>query len=281
MSIDGERHFLRLAAAFVRGRRRQGHPVDLPDDLQHAPLQALGAFVLGTARGNELRPILGWLVAAFLIVEVCRQCFRWDAMPGQWWFAAALGLADGIIVGVGKSIDLTAALVSMTPTIQFVTAGIDRLDEAIADYTEAIQLVPNDARVYSRRAIGYARKGELDEAIGDFTEAIGLDPKNALAYAGRGIVYRDNGDCEKAIADFSEAIRLKPKFAIAYCGRGCAYGDKGDLTKAIADQAEAIRLDPKLAAAYYNRSVAYERKGEQAKAKEDFDQAKKLGYKSK
>ena len=36
----------------------------------------LGALVLAKTTGNDLRPILGWLVAAFLIVEVCRQCFR-------------------------------------------------------------------------------------------------------------------------------------------------------------------------------------------------------------
>jgi hypothetical protein len=64
---------------------------------------ALGALVLAGTKGNELRPILGWLVATFLIVEVCRQCFHWEAVPGQWWFAAAVGLVAGFGTMVGNA----------------------------------------------------------------------------------------------------------------------------------------------------------------------------------
>jgi len=64
---------------------------------------ALGAFVLARTTGNELRPILGWLVAAFLIVEVCRQQFRWETMPGQWWFVATMGLVAGFGTMVGNA----------------------------------------------------------------------------------------------------------------------------------------------------------------------------------
>ena len=64
---------------------------------------ALGALVLERTTGNELRPILGWLVAVLLIVEVSRQQFRWDTMPGQWWFAAILGLVAGFGTMVGNA----------------------------------------------------------------------------------------------------------------------------------------------------------------------------------
>ena len=64
---------------------------------------AVGRGVLARTTGNELRPILGWLVAAFLIVEVGRQCFRWEKMPGQWWFAAAMGLVAGFGTMVGNA----------------------------------------------------------------------------------------------------------------------------------------------------------------------------------
>ena len=64
---------------------------------------ALGAWVLSRTTGNELRPILGWLVAAFLIVEFGRQCFRWEKMPGQWWFGATMGLVAGFGTMVGNA----------------------------------------------------------------------------------------------------------------------------------------------------------------------------------
>lgn len=63
----------------------------------------LGAWVLSRTTGNELRPILGWLIAAFLIVEVGRQWFAWEKMPGQWWFAASMGLVAGFGTMVGNA----------------------------------------------------------------------------------------------------------------------------------------------------------------------------------
>ena len=64
---------------------------------------ALGVWVLAKTTGNELRPILGWLVAALLMVEVCRQHFRWQTLPGQWWFVAAAGVVAGFGTMVGNA----------------------------------------------------------------------------------------------------------------------------------------------------------------------------------
>jgi hypothetical protein len=63
----------------------------------------LGVWVLQRTTGNELRPILGWMVALFLVVEVCRQYFRWEVMPGQWWFAGTMGLVAGFGTMVGNA----------------------------------------------------------------------------------------------------------------------------------------------------------------------------------
>ena len=74
-------------------------------------------------------------------------------------------------------------------------------------------------------AVCYVRKGDNDKAIADFTEAIQLDPKNAKAYIDRGSAYINKGDNDKAIADCNEAIRLDPKNADAYISRGVAYSE--------------------------------------------------------
>ena len=63
----------------------------------------LGALVLGRTTGNELRPILGWMVAAFLVIEVCRQCFRWETLSDQRWFVATTGLVAGFGTMVGNA----------------------------------------------------------------------------------------------------------------------------------------------------------------------------------
>jgi tetratricopeptide (TPR) repeat protein len=61
-------------------------------------------------------------------------------------------------------------------------------DKAIADYTEAIRLNPNDAHAFYNRGLARAKKNELNEAIEDYTKAIRLDP-SASRYTNRGSVW--------------------------------------------------------------------------------------------
>ena len=51
-------------------------------------------------------------------------------------------------------------------------------------------------------------RGELDEAVADYTEAIRLNPRLAMAYYNRGISYAKKGDQAKAEADFAKAREL-------------------------------------------------------------------------
>ena len=157
------------------------------------------------------------------------------------------------------------------------------LDKAIADYTEAIRLAPNDPyqQNYNNRASAYMMKGDYNRAIADHTEAIRLAPNNPLLYNNRAFVYMAKGDYDKAIADFTQGIRFGPSNPLPYYERGLAYEHKGNYDKAIADYTEAIRRSPKFAPAYSSRGVLYERKGKKDNAEADFAEAKKLGFSQK
>ena len=54
-------------------------------------------------------------------------------------------------------------------------------------------------------------EGRLDEAVAEYDEAIRLDPRYAKAYGNRGVVYTALGQHQRAIQDFDEAIRLDPQ----------------------------------------------------------------------
>lgn len=62
------------------------------------------------------------------------------------------------------------------------------MDEAIADFTEAIKLSPRFANVYNGRGVTRRLKGDLDQAAADFDLAIEISPNQARAYANRGLV---------------------------------------------------------------------------------------------
>jgi tetratricopeptide (TPR) repeat protein len=149
-------------------------------------------------------------------------------------------------------------------------------DLAIAEFTEAIRLNPNDADAYVGRGAAYYRKGDYDRAIADCTQAIRLDPDNAAACYNRGLAYRDKGDNDRAIADFSQAIRIEPNLALACYNRGLAYGYKGDNDRAIADFSQAIIMGLDYAEVYNNRGIAYYKKGDYDRAIADFSQALRI-----
>ena len=52
--------------------------------------------------------------------------------------------------------------------------------------------------------------GQLEEAIAEYDEAIRLNPKDAFAYSNRGKAYNDLGQYQRAIQDYDEAIPSRP-----------------------------------------------------------------------
>ena len=88
------------------------------------------------------------------------------------------------------------------------------------------------------------KKGNLDQAIADYSQAIALDPKNADAYTGRGLALRDSSRLEQALADFNKAIDLDPKNANAFLGRGLTYQRQNQNPQAVADFEMYLKLAP-------------------------------------
>ena len=149
-------------------------------------------------------------------------------------------------------------------------------DLAIADWTKAIELAPEDADVYNSRGVAYTEKSDFAAAVEDFNKVIELDPEDAGAYCNRGIAYAGQSDFGSAIADYNKAIELDPENVYAYNNRGVAYTDQSDFGSAITDYNKAIELDPKDAGAYYNRGVAYAGQSDFDSAIADYSKAIEL-----
>jgi tetratricopeptide (TPR) repeat protein len=118
------------------------------------------------------------------------------------------------------------------------------LKRAIADYTQVIQLDPQESAAYNNRGLVYAELGDLMRAIADYTQAIQLDPQYAIAFCNRGVAYDYSGDVNSAIADYTQAIQLDPQFSTAYSYRGESYQNLGNYTKAMKDYDKAVSLTP-------------------------------------
>lgn len=97
---------------------------------------------------------------------------------------------------------------------------------------------------YVNRAIAHSMLGKNDEALKDFSSAIEVDPNNPLAYYNRGNLYLDTGYHDLAISDFTCALAIDPMFSLAYYNRGLAYEHSQRLQEAKADFEHMLALDP-------------------------------------
>jgi tetratricopeptide (TPR) repeat protein len=83
-------------------------------------------------------------------------------------------------------------------------------EEAIAEFTKAIKISPDDARLYNDRGRVYHRMNRLPEAIEDFSTAIKLAPKDYAGYSERGAAEVSQNQMDAAVADLNKALELKP-----------------------------------------------------------------------
>jgi len=155
--------------------------------------------------------------------------------------------------------------------------GEGQLDEAIRDYTEAVELDSSLQDAYLNRGLAYGSKGDLDAAIRDFAEVLRLNPQDpqgrenlTWGYYERGLAYAKKGQHDKWLADFTEVLRLDPSNAEAFYNRGVGYLDQDEYEKAIADFTSAIGINAKYPDYHHYRGLAYEHKGEHDKAITDF-----------
>jgi tetratricopeptide (TPR) repeat protein len=152
------------------------------------------------------------------------------------------------------------------------------LTGAIADYTQAIALDPNNTK--QANAYFYGSRAELEEknnnpigATNDLNKAINLAPKSADSYWKRGQWKEKQGNSVEAIADFDQAIELDSKKVQFYASRADAKFHQNDLTGAIADYDQAIAMDSKSARLYTSRGQVKDKKGDADSAVADYTQA--------
>jgi len=173
-------------------------------------------------------------------------------------------------------------------------------EQAIKDYTIALEKDSNDASIYVNRGIAFCEMRDFSTGIDDFNEAIRLSPDLSSAYTLRGralcatvvtvtdikpkfsnFTYEtdDGWDpakhklvFEKAMSDFNQAIRLDPNDAVNYYERGSAYQMKREYDNAITDYNQALKRNPGYLEVYKNRREAYFSKGDYNHTIADCDQ---------
>lgn len=85
---------------------------------------------------------------------------------------------------------------------------LQRFNEAMEDYSSAIDLNSTNPNVYMYRGVIYYSQTDYMEAISDFDQVIEIDPQNPFAFYNRGMAYFKLQKFEEACDDFHKACEL-------------------------------------------------------------------------
>jgi clan AA aspartic protease (TIGR02281 family) len=81
---------------------------------------------------------------------------------------------------------------------------------AVLDYDYAIRLAPNDGGLFIERGKIFRAQSAFDQAIADFSHALDLEKKWTDAYRERGLTYKLMGRSQEALEDLTAFDRLQP-----------------------------------------------------------------------
>ncbi len=146
-------------------------------------------------------------------------------------------------------------------------------DEAIKDYSGAIEAKFDYAYAYNDRASAKRAKNDFAGAILDYEKALAMNPSFVFIYNNLGSAYRLNKQYDKAIEYYTKAMNAKPDYLLALNNRGAAKLEAGRLDEAKKDFEEVLTKDPKNSGAFNNlASVALKQK--------DYKKAKDMSTKA-
>ena len=95
--------------------------------------------------------------------------------------------------------------------------------KAVDYLSRAISNMQNTIEAYNNRGLAYHELKQYDNAIKDYSQAIELDPAQVTAYNNRGNSYYERNEYQLALADFNQSLQRKPDYAKAHLNRGLVY----------------------------------------------------------
>lgn len=152
-----------------------------------------------------------------------------------------------------------------------------KLDEAIADFTEAHRLDPDNKWAMADRGIAHVWKREFDQAAADFAAADSVDPDNPALIRGHALMAELKGDFDTAVTSYTRSLAKDPDNMFAKAHRASSLIELGKADEALKDLDAMLKTDPSNTAALTARATAYRSLGEIDKALADADSVVKQG----
>jgi tetratricopeptide (TPR) repeat protein/mono/diheme cytochrome c family protein len=122
--------------------------------------------------------------------------------------------------------------------------GRGEISEALAHFTQANRIKPNEATVNNAFGAALLADGRTEESVPHLTAALNARPNYFDARYNLGNALASLGDFRGALAQFQAAVRINPEDANAEANLGSAFAETGDLKQAKLHYERALHLNP-------------------------------------
>ena len=124
-----------------------------------------------------------------------------------------------------------------------------RFEDAVQKINQSIELKRDWEISYFYRAVAYQTLGEFNDALLDYTKAIQLNPRMTDAYYNRAYINLtrkdiQNPDLQKTVEDLNKALELDPKFIDALYAMAAAQKKLGNYHTALEYLEKLIQIEP-------------------------------------
>ncbi len=165
--------------------------------------------------------------------HVMLQTERWLTWIGHYRESAALGYK--VIQKLPRDRDASVYL-------GYSLYNLGRYDDVLALASRYENILPKEPNFPLLAGYVHKRSELLDEAINDFTRALERDPKLVEGYVNRGYALNDTQDAEQAAQDFATALKLSPNNGVAHLGLAFSYLELHRPKKSLEHSTQAEKL---------------------------------------
>jgi len=151
----------------------------------------------------------------------------------------------GVREAVDKAIELGIEDPAEKSKALVLRASLQEKPEAkLADFNEAVRLMPDDAATVRSRGEALADMEKYDQALVDLDKAILLAPQDGSTYEIKAIVLSRMKKYDEALAALDKARQLSPDSEIPLLQKSRIHIAQGKIDAALEDLNKAIALNP-------------------------------------
>lgn len=85
-----------------------------------------------------------------------------------------------------------------------------RIDTAIERFSKVVEMAPEFAEGWNKRATAYYLNDELAKSMLDIQKTLSLEPRHFGAISGMGLIFLQRGDERAALDAFEEVLKIHP-----------------------------------------------------------------------